>query len=129
MTPYIDINQQKKYQRDWYQKNKERLHLKQQKKRDKKRKYVNDYKKEQACNECGKNDIRCLDFHHLDRKSRTISEIVRKTYSLVYLIEEMKKCIVLCSNCHRILHYEERKENINKKNIEIRDCKLITDWF
>ena len=65
----------------------------------------------------------------MDRKSRTISEIVRKTYSLVYLIEEMKKCIVLCSNCHRILHYEERKENINKKNIEIRDCKLITDWF
>jgi predicted HNH restriction endonuclease len=28
--------------------------------------------------------------------------------------EEIKKCIPLCANCHRIVHYEEHKEKKKK---------------
>ena len=32
------------------------------------------------------------------------------------VIEEIKKCIVLCSNCHRDLHYQEKLESTNREH-------------
>jgi hypothetical protein len=46
-----------------------------------------------------------IDFHHVNRekKERDVSEWVRcASYKKFY--EEIKKCILLCSNCHRKLH-------------------------
>lgn len=44
-----------------------------------------------------------LDFHHRDpsKKDFTIGD---KKYKLKDCIEETKKCILICSNCHRELH-------------------------
>ena len=66
-----------------------------------------EWKKTLSCSKCGESHIACLEFHHLDpsKKEFLISKI--KT-SKNKLTEELKKCIVLCSNCHRKLHYEER---------------------
>jgi len=47
----------------------------------------------------------CLDFHHLDPtiKEDEISRlIVRKNRKKI--IEELTKCVVVCSNCHRKIH-------------------------
>lgn len=58
-----------------------------------------------GCLNCGETDIACLDFHHTDpsKKDMGMNELLKQK-SEKYL-EELKKCIILCSNCHRKLHY------------------------
>ena len=54
------------------------------------------------CEHCGLIDDPCVyDFHHTDRATKQF-EIGRK-YSMSFnrLKEELDKCIMLCSNCHR----------------------------
>lgn len=49
----------------------------------------------------------CYDFHHLDpsKKDFTISECnTNGAKSWLLLREEIKKCAILCSNCHRLYH-------------------------
>lgn len=56
------------------------------------------------CEHCGYDKyLGALDFHHCDpsKKDFTIGD---KKYKLKDCIEETKKCILICSNCHRELH-------------------------
>lgn len=65
--------------------------------------------KKGQCYVCGYNRyIGALDFHHLDpatkdRRFKSISDILRAS-SLDAAIEETKKCVLLCANCHREVH-------------------------
>jgi len=52
-----------------------------------------------------------LDFHHIKGKDFTISEKVREGCSLDTIKKEIEKCILVCANCHREIHY---KESLNK---------------
>lgn len=63
------------------------------------------YKKTLQCSKCGEKDFRCLDFHHVNPKNKkgTIAQLVRR-YSWEIVEFEIKKCKVLCSNCHRKIH-------------------------
>ena len=47
----------------------------------------------------------CYDFHHLDptTKESAVSNMTRR-YNLQKAIEEIKKCVLLCANCHRLRH-------------------------
>lgn len=55
--------------------------------------------------------ICCYDFHHYNGlKDFELSKAKHKTWKLVSL--ELEKCVVLCSNCHRSVHY--LKEQIKK---------------
>ena len=80
-------------------------------------KYMNDEKVKRGCNHCGEhfyNDPECLDFHHIDPKTKDVSvaRIWRTSLKqLDKMIEEIKKCIVLCSNCHRKETKRIRNEN------------------
>lgn len=107
------------YSRNWRLKNKE-LSRKYESERYKKRvKKMNDslseYFPERECRVCGYN--RCfaaIDYHHLNprvksfspkmfiHKMKNMSKISEK--SLTTLRDELKKCIPLCSNCHREYH-------------------------
>ena len=55
---------------------------------------------------CDEKDICCLDFHHIDTtiKEEGISKMVRSGRSYANIEQELKKCDVVCSNCHRKLH-------------------------
>ncbi len=44
----------------------------------------------------------CLDFHHADPEEKHMS--VSHCHSLRQLFNELPKCIVICSNCHRLHH-------------------------
>ena len=70
-----------------------------------------DYKSKLKCSKCDESHISCLEFHHLD-PSKKEGLISKMRSSRKKLKIELEKCIVLCSNCHRKLHYEE-KNNIN----------------
>ena len=61
------------------------------------------------CVICGYNKcIKALEFHHIDpqQKRFEISPCLGNT-SLAVLIEEINKCMLVCSNCHRELEYKQ----------------------
>lgn len=65
------------------------------------------------CEICGYNKCwSALEFHHVDPllKEEAISVLVQKKFTKERKIE-VDKCIVLCANCHRELHYNERVNN------------------
>jgi hypothetical protein len=58
-----------------------------------------------GCSKCGyKLHPAALEFHHLQDKKHNISRIARSGVPLNILEGEIKKCIILCANCHRIEH-------------------------
>ncbi len=69
--------------------------------------WLQDLKLSLACEECGESHPACLDFHHTDpsEKEVAISRIRLKGWSTKRIMKEIKKCRVLCANCHRKLHY------------------------
>lgn len=73
--------------------------------------YVRLYKQNSKCSKCGDDRWYVLDFHHLYDKKDNISFLVSKGPSIKKIENEIQKCIVLCSNCHREVHY------LNKKNM------------
>lgn len=64
-----------------------------------------------VCVTCGETHPAVLDFHHRDSgdKDLPIAVAVRK-WPLNRVLDEIKKCDVLCSNCHRKLHWEQRRK-------------------
>ena len=100
------------YKENW--RHPERYLLNRQYQRDRKKKlytkissYLNDIKSKSGCTKCGYNDSPyALEFHHRDRshKVRGVSSFFRNSYKqLDKIINEVKKCDILCSNCHKIL--------------------------
>ena len=79
--------------------------------------FLRRYKKRSGCRLCGENsspDV--LDFHHIDPNTKTMSvtNMVRSS-GILSMIDEIEKCVVLCSNCHRKMHAESaRKKAINE---------------
>jgi hypothetical protein len=59
------------------------------------------------CNVCGFDHPASLDFHHRDPKDKfkDISVLKWSGCSDETFIKEIEKCDVLCSNCHRIEHW------------------------
>lgn len=64
------------------------------------------------CIKCGESRWWVLDFHHRDpeQKDSNISDLVAKS-SKTLVLQELEKCDVLCSNCHRDLHYQQRMQD------------------
>jgi DNA-binding CsgD family transcriptional regulator len=59
------------------------------------------------CEKCGYNKcITALEFHHTDPKEKDfhISSNMNKAWDKVK--KELDKCILVCSNCHREIHYD-----------------------
>lgn len=58
------------------------------------------------CSKCGYKfnnyNIAAFEFHHLYSKDFIIGNVANKSWELI--LKEIKKCILLCSNCHRIEH-------------------------
>ena len=70
------------------------------------RERVQDYKKTLECAQCGIRDHRVIQFHHKGDKDFNISDGVKMGLSYGNILKEIKKCEVLCANCHQIEHYE-----------------------
>ena len=68
-----------------------------------------EYKKNLKCKVCGESHPATLDFHHINKstKSASVGKLANLS-SLKKLKAEIKKCYILCSNCHRKKHYKER---------------------
>lgn len=59
-----------------------------------------------GCTFCGYNkNMHALEFHHVNQDDKkyniTYATITRKD-----LVDEINKCLLLCANCHRIIHHQ-----------------------
>ena len=74
----------------------------------KKRDFVNEYKLERGCSQCGYNKHPvALELNHIDPTTKTYSigkELI--SISMENLVLELAKCEVLCANCHQIHTFE-----------------------
>lgn len=85
-----------------------------QKLRKKYNQWLIDYKKKNKCSKCGIIDYRVLEFHHPKNKDKefNIGDAFKNGYGLGRIKKELKKCIIVCANCHKTIHYKNRGKNI-----------------
>lgn len=77
------------------------------------------------CQVCGYNRcISALEFHHINPKEKEMN-IGSQILSWDKTKEELKKCICVCSNCHREIHSGVTKIDKNKKYF---DEKLVEGY-
>ena len=73
--------------------------------------WFDEYKKTLKCAKCQTGDFRVLEFHHhQDNKEANVSDLVTHAAGRESILKEIEKCEVLCANCHRILHWDQRNE-------------------
>ena len=106
----------KKYRKIHYQNNKQKYIKKAAKYNDSIIIWFQDIKKKLKCFKCGEERWWVLDFHHRDpsKKESSLSILSRKG-SKKNILEEIQKCDVLCTNCHRDLHYQEKQASLAQR--------------
>lgn len=106
----------KRYRREYYHRNSETEKARIYGRKIKIAIWFQEYKKTLRCIECGEG-YPCIDFHHKSGtkkdKKDLISKVSLKGWSKERILNEIESnCLILCANCHRKLHYNER---INKQ--------------
>jgi hypothetical protein len=113
--PYKDPEKRKAYAKKWnaefYKNNSVAEYKRIKTRRNELRIWLDEYKSKLACSICGENHPACLDFHHRDSKTKDFSpgNIRGWGWGRERVLQEIDKCVVLCSNCHRKLHAKMAK--------------------
>lgn len=91
-----------------------------------KQEVIRDVKEFCGCAKCGVTKHYLLDFHHLDplEKENTISRLMAGSYSITTVLQELKKCVCLCSNCHREFHWLQANEGLTIESY-LQDSKYF----
>jgi hypothetical protein len=76
---------------------------------------VLEIKEAHKCFICEEQNPMVLEFDHIDNKAESVSEMVRIGVKPESIINEIAKCRILCSNCHRIKTHIENNSYIFKK--------------
>lgn len=88
---------------DHYQNNKDLYKLRKRTHREIVRNYINDFKKDKPCADCGIVYPLCvMEFDHQRDKRFEIAVAATRGYSLESVKAEIEKCELVCANCHRI---------------------------
>lgn len=108
--PVNSKEKQKQLSDAWYRKNRESHIINTARN---KRRYKDEwiaFKSTLQCSHCGFSHPAAIDFHHVirDKDKESVNGLVSQG-RFAAAREEIKKCIPLCANCHRILHWDEDK--------------------
>lgn len=107
----------KDYHKKWYHRNRsQRVDQVKQRKRQI-REWMRQMKEGMSCVKCGLSGMEnawALEFHHRNHedKETIVSSLVSAGAAKKRIIEEIDKCDVICSNCHRKEHYLEHRKAI-----------------
>lgn len=105
------------YTKAWREKHKDRLisvrkdkYAQRKARRDRRYYWINKYKTLKGCSKCGYNEHPVsLDFDHIEPDTKTFTIARRIDLSTIKkLFSEIRKCQILCANCHRIKTYEDK---------------------
>lgn len=66
-------------------------------------------RKNGKCADCGNPDERVLDFDHVPERGKKLRNVTNASLGIKKREEELKKCDIVCANCHRIRTFERRK--------------------
>ena len=102
--------------------------------------WFDQHRRKAKCQNCGLSGETCpwlLEYHHRVEGSKTaaVGHLVGNGYSQKRILEEMAKCDILCSNCHRRHHYEEKLEGVTysdhgkKETIDLDTIEDTTKKF
>jgi len=100
---YLDNKEAfKKRCNKWRENNKKAFSENRKAYRKKFRDLCNNIKLINGCAVCKEKEVSCLDFHHIKKEDKKddISKLVSKGMN-TKLMKEIKKCMILCANCHR----------------------------
>ena len=69
--------------------------------------FIRQIKEIMGCKACEEKHPACIEFHHLDPKDKSFSVATAANghISMSTLIHEIRKCILICSNCHKKEHH------------------------
>lgn len=101
----------KKYSKKHYKENKDKYLAKAKVYNNQYKKEISDrlleYFQKNHCVDCGNSDPRVLEFDHVrGKKSANIASMITYKKSWDEILDEISKCDVRCSNCHRIVTSE-----------------------
>jgi hypothetical protein len=101
---------QREYTKNHYNQNKPYYLKKAKTYSDKLIEWYRELKKTLRCSKCGENHPATLEFNHRDpsEKVKEVSIMVARGWGKRKILKEIEKCSILCANCHRIMHWEER---------------------
>lgn len=112
--PYKDKAEKKVkdslYKKAYYQRNKKAVQARIARNKKLARDKWVEFKASQVCHNCGAIHPAIIDFHHIvrDGTQQSVNRLAANNkWAAIY--REVKKCIPLCSNCHRILHWNESR--------------------
>ena len=99
--------QRSRYHKKHYAKYREEYIARATKRRSELKKWLRGFRKSLSCSLCGDDRWYVLDFHHEDAadKEMCVVEMAHRGCSKKRILEEMKKCVVVCANCHREIHH------------------------
>jgi uncharacterized membrane protein YheB (UPF0754 family) len=90
----------------YYDKNKKQIYLKKKLRRNRLKEELVNFLGGK-CSFCGYNKcMASLDFHHVENKKDANLSKLFKNSSREKILKEVKRCILLCANCHRELHHK-----------------------
>jgi len=106
--PSVKKTKHKAYSAKYYEDNKPKILAKTKRLRSAERAAWLAYKTTLSCSHCGFSHPAAIDFHHLPgTKEHSVNSLVKSgKYAKAY--KEAAKCVILCANCHRIHHFNEK---------------------
>lgn len=111
--PFKNKEKSREYKKVWnkeyYTKNREKERKRIKGRKQELQRWFKSLKLTLKCEKCCENHPACLEFHHQDNKNKDFiisAAISQRGYSKKKILDEIKKCSILCSNCHKKLHYK-----------------------
>lgn len=111
-----DLEKKRATWRAWYRRNRgletKRINARRKIRRRKACELLREIKRNGHCQKCGFDHPAALQFHHrrASDKRFDVSQASTGNYSMTAIQREIAKCVLICANCHFILHYNKRQK-------------------
>ena len=107
---------QRAFQRKSYQKNPLRFRARADQWKLKSKVFIFRVKRRFGCMDCAERFPPCLQFHHLGEKKHSIANMPRMGFGVKAIKNEMRKCHLLCGNCHVKRHHRAHSSMVRAKD-------------
>ena len=98
------------YGKEYVSKHKKQQVIKTRRGHINRRKILTEIKTNFGCKHCGETNGPVLIFHHVDPATKKLNIGASATIGNKWeqILKEVQKCVVLCSNCHILVHWRDR---------------------